>query len=83
MGAFVNKGLTMHTGQTHVHCYIEPLLRKIEEGEVDPSFVITHRVKLEDALELYKTFRDMKTDVLRSCRSPNHKSDLCAEKYIA
>src|SRR5882757_2672266 len=56
IGAFVNKGLTLKTGQTHVHRYIDPLLKRIEGGEIDPSFVITHRVRLDDAPEMYKTF---------------------------
>jgi threonine dehydrogenase-like Zn-dependent dehydrogenase len=57
-GAFMNKGLTMKTGQTHMQRYMKPLLKKVEAGEVDPSFVITHRVKLDDAPAAYKTFRD-------------------------
>ena len=57
-GAAMNKGLTMKMGQTHVHRYLEPLLKKIEEGEIDPSFVITHRVGLDDVPAAYKTFRD-------------------------
>ncbi len=44
MGAFVNKGLTMKSGQTHVHRYLPALMKKITSGEIDPSFVITHRV---------------------------------------
>src|SRR5437763_9596915 len=59
-GAFMNKGLTMKTGQTHMQRYMKPLLRKIEEGAIDPSFVITHRVKLDDAPKAYSTFRDKK-----------------------
>lgn len=59
-GAFMNKGLTMKTGQTHMQRYMKPLLKKIESREIDPSFVITHRVKLQDAPEAYKTFRDKK-----------------------
>ena len=58
MGAFVNKGLTMKTGQTHIHRYLAPLMKKIQEGEIDPSFVITHSVPLEDGPAMYKTFRD-------------------------
>ncbi len=46
MGAFVNKGLTMKTGQTHVHRYLKPLTAKIEAGDIDPSFVITHKAPL-------------------------------------
>lgn len=55
-GAFMNKGLTMKTGQTHVQRYLRPLLEKIEEGEIDPSAVITHRVSLADAPKAYETF---------------------------
>ena len=43
MGAFMNKGLTMKTGQTHTQRYMAPLLEKIQKGEIDPSFVITHK----------------------------------------
>ncbi len=57
LGAFMNKGLTLKTGQTHMQRYMKPLLKRIEAGEVDPSFVITHEVKLEDAPAAYKTFR--------------------------
>src|SRR4029078_13468376 len=48
-GAFMNKGLTMKTGQTHMQRYMKPLLQKVEAGEIDPSFVITHTVPLEKA----------------------------------
>jgi threonine dehydrogenase-like Zn-dependent dehydrogenase len=61
MGAFVNKGLTMKSGQTHVHRYLKPLMEKIQSGEIDPSFLITHRLPLAEAPGAYKTFRD-KTD---------------------
>ena len=57
-GAAMNKGLTMKMGQTHVQKYLEPLLRKVEAGEIDPSFVITHKIGLKDAPGAYKTFRD-------------------------
>ena len=60
MGAFMNKGLTMKSGQTHMQNYMKRLLKKIESNEIDPSFVITHRVELKDAPEAYKTFRDKK-----------------------
>jgi threonine dehydrogenase-like Zn-dependent dehydrogenase len=58
VGSFMNRSLTMKTGQTHVQHYSKPLLKRIEEGEIDPSFVITHRGRLADAPEYYKTFRD-------------------------
>ena len=58
VGAFMNKGLTMKTGQTHMMSYMKPLLERIEKGEIDPSFVISHKVPIDSAPEMYKTFRD-------------------------
>lgn len=60
-GAVVNKGLTIRTGQTHVQRYLAPLLEKIESGDIDPSFVITHRIALDEAPDAYKKF-DAKKD---------------------
>lgn len=57
-GALMNKGLTVKTGQTHMHRYMKPLLERIQKGEIDPSFVITHTRPLAEAPALYKTFRD-------------------------
>ncbi|MFK4771547.1 hypothetical protein [Rhizobium sp. ZW T2_16] len=54
----MGKGLTLKTGQTHVQRYLEPLLNLIVEGKIDPSFLITHRIGLEEGPEAYKTFRD-------------------------
>ena len=70
MVALMNKGLTIKTGQTHVQKYLQPLLDKIEEGEIDPSFVITHRCKLEEAPEMYKTFRDKKDGCIKVVLTP-------------
>jgi len=58
MGAYVNKGLTMKTGQTHMMRYMKPLLDRVERGEIDPSFVVSHRVPIDQAPEMYKVFRD-------------------------
>ena len=69
-GAFMNKALTMKTGQTHMQRYLKPLLKKIEDGLIDPSFVITHRVKLEDAPAAYKTFRDKKEGCIKVVLQP-------------
>lgn len=69
-GAFVNKGLTLKSGQTHVHRYLPILLEKIEKGEIDPSFVITHRGSLDDAPDLYKTFRDKKDGCIKCVMTP-------------
>jgi threonine dehydrogenase-like Zn-dependent dehydrogenase len=69
-GALMNKGLTLKTGQTHVHRYLEPLLEKIEQGEIDPSFVITHRLKLDDAPGAYKTFREKEEGCIKVVMTP-------------
>ena len=57
-GAAMNKGLQFKMGQTHMQRYLEPLLEKIEAGQIDPSAVITHRERLEDAPAAYEKFRD-------------------------
>ena len=69
-GAAMNKGLTMKMGQTHVQRYTEPLLRMIEAGEIDPSFVITHTVPLERGPEMYKTFRDKQDGCIKVVLKP-------------
>ncbi len=69
-GAAMNKGLTIRTGQTHVHRYMRPLLDRIERGEIDPSFVITHRAPLVDAPELYKTFREKEDGCIKVVLTP-------------
>jgi threonine dehydrogenase-like Zn-dependent dehydrogenase len=56
LGAFMNKALRLKTGQTHVQHYMRPLLAKIENGEIDPSFVITHRLPLDEAPRAYDMF---------------------------
>jgi threonine dehydrogenase-like Zn-dependent dehydrogenase len=58
LGAFMNKGLTLKTGQTHMMRYMKPLLERIERGEIDPTFVISHVMPLEEAPRGYKIFRD-------------------------
>ncbi|MBY4732303.1 zinc-dependent alcohol dehydrogenase [Cupriavidus pauculus] len=58
MGAVMNKGLTLRTGQTHVNRWTDDLLQRILDGQIDPTFIITHRVALEDGPAMYKTFRD-------------------------
>lgn len=58
IGALMNKGLTVRTGQTHVNRWTDDLLARIEKGQIDPSFVVTHTVRLEQGPQMYKTFRD-------------------------
>ena len=57
MGAAFNKGLTFKMGQTHVHRYLRPLFEKIESGQIDPSFVVTHVMPLDQAAEAYEIFK--------------------------
>jgi len=57
-GALMNKGLTLRAGQTHVNRWTDDLLRRVQENEIDPSFVITHECALEDGPEMYHTFRE-------------------------
>jgi threonine dehydrogenase-like Zn-dependent dehydrogenase len=56
MGSFMNRSLTMKTGQCHVQRYMKPLLERIERGDIDPSFVITHHMKLDEAAKGYDMF---------------------------
>jgi len=70
MGAFMNKGLTMRTGQTHVNRWTDDLLRRIEEGEIDPSFVITHTAPLEQGPEMYQVFRDKRDSCVKVVLKP-------------
>jgi len=69
-GAAMNKGLTLKMGQTHVQKYLQPLLKMIELGEFDPSFVITHRIGLDDAPAAYKTFRDKQDGCIKVVLHP-------------
>jgi threonine dehydrogenase-like Zn-dependent dehydrogenase len=69
-GAAFNKGLTMKMGQTHVHRYVRPLMERIANGEIDPSFVVTHKVPLEQAPEMYKTFRDKEDGCIKVVLKP-------------
>lgn len=69
-GAVMNKGLTIRTGQTHVNRWTDDLLRRIQEGQIDPSFVITHTVGLEQGPAMYKTFRDKKDGCIKVVLKP-------------
>jgi len=69
-GALMNKGLTLRTGQTHVNRWTDDLLRRIQEGQIDPSFVITHTVGLEQGPEMYEIFRDKKDGCIKVVIKP-------------
>jgi len=71
LGAFMGKGLTLKTGQTHVQRYLEPLMKLIQDGKIDPSFLITHRIGLEEGPEAYKTFRDKQDGCVKVVIRPN------------
>ncbi len=70
MGAAFNKGLTFKMGQTHVHRYLKPLLETIEAGRIDPSFVITHKLSLDDAPSAYRQFRDKEDGCIKVMLRP-------------
>jgi threonine dehydrogenase-like Zn-dependent dehydrogenase len=70
MGAFMNKGLTMKTGQTHVHRYLRPLLERVQNGEIDPSFVITHSLSLDQAPHGYEIFKHKKDSCIKIVLKP-------------
>lgn len=70
LGALMQKGLNIRTGQTHVQRYMKPLLARIEKGEIDPSFVITHRMKLDEAPEGYKIFNDKQDECIKIVLKP-------------
>jgi threonine dehydrogenase-like Zn-dependent dehydrogenase len=71
IGSFMNRSLTLKTGQTHVHRYLKPLLERIQKKELDPSFVITHRLPLEEAPRAYKMFRDKEDDCIKVVLKPD------------
>jgi threonine dehydrogenase-like Zn-dependent dehydrogenase len=73
-GAAMNKGLTMKMGQTHVKKYYNKLLKMIEEGNIDPSFVVTHKMSLEDAPRGYKIFRDKEDKCIKVVLKPQMKA---------
>jgi threonine dehydrogenase-like Zn-dependent dehydrogenase len=70
VGALMNKGLTVRTGQTHVNRWTDELLAFIEEGTIDPSFVITHTAPLEDGPDLYWTFRNKQDGCVKVVLKP-------------
>ncbi len=70
LGAAFAKGLTLKMGQTHVHRYLRPLLARVERGEIDPSFIVTHRVRLDDAPAMYRTFREKQDGCIKVVMRP-------------
>ena len=70
LGSLMNKGLTLKTGQTHVQRYLKPLLERIERNEIDPSFVITHRMALDDAPKGYDIFLKKQDECVKVVLTP-------------
>jgi threonine dehydrogenase-like Zn-dependent dehydrogenase len=70
IGAVMNRGLTIKTGQCHVHRYLKPLLEHIEQGDIDPSFIVTHRMSLDDASDGYETFKHKQDECVKVVLKP-------------
>jgi threonine dehydrogenase-like Zn-dependent dehydrogenase len=73
-GAAFAKGLSFRMGQTHVLKYMKPLLRRIEQGDIDPSFVVTHRLSIDEAPRGYQMFRDQKDQCIKVVLKPHSDS---------
>ena len=70
IGSIMNRSLTIKTGQAHVQRYMRPLLERIQRGEIDPSFVITHRMRLGEAPAAFKTFGEKQEDCIKVVLKP-------------
>ena len=70
MGALMNRGLSIRTGQCHVQRYLRPLLERVQNGEIDPSFVVTHRLPLDEAPKGYELFKHKEDDCLKVVLKP-------------
>ena len=73
MGQLMNRSISIRTGQCHVHRYMKPLLERVEKGEIDPSFVITHRMPLEDAPKGYRMFRNKQDNCEKIVLKPQER----------
>ena len=70
MGAVMNRGLTIRSGQCHAHRYMKPLLERIQNGEIDPTFIITHTIPLSEAPRGYELFKTKRDDCLKVVLKP-------------
>jgi threonine dehydrogenase-like Zn-dependent dehydrogenase len=70
MGSVMNRSLTIRTGQTHVQRYLKPLLQRIENGDIDPSFVVTHRLPLDQAPDAYEMFLNKTHECIKVVLKP-------------
>lgn len=70
MGSLMNRSITIKTGQCHVQRYMRPLLERVQRGEIDPSFVVTHRLRLDDAPQGYETFLHKEDECVKVVLKP-------------
>jgi threonine dehydrogenase-like Zn-dependent dehydrogenase len=70
IGSVMNRSITIRTGQTHVQRYLKPLLQRIENGEIDPSFVVTHTMSLDQAPEGFQMFNDKQDECIKIVLKP-------------
>jgi threonine dehydrogenase-like Zn-dependent dehydrogenase len=70
MGALMNRGISIRTGQCHVQRYLRPLLERIQNGEIDPSFIVTHRLPLDEARRGYELFKQKQDGCLKVVLEP-------------
>lgn len=70
LGAFMNKALTMKTGQTHMMRYMQPLLERVQRGDINPAFVVSHRLPLDSAPDAYRMFRDKQDKCIKVVMDP-------------
>jgi threonine dehydrogenase-like Zn-dependent dehydrogenase len=73
-GSLMNRSLKIRTGQTHVQKYLQPLLKRIQDGEIDPSFVVTHRMSLEEAPKAYDMFLNKKDACVKIVLKPGDRA---------
>jgi threonine dehydrogenase-like Zn-dependent dehydrogenase len=73
-GSIVQGAITVKTGQTHVQRYLRPLLELIERGDIDPSFIVTHRMALEDAAEGFALFNDKQDECIKIVLKPGERA---------
>jgi threonine dehydrogenase-like Zn-dependent dehydrogenase len=69
-GAVMNRGLTIKTGQTHVHRYMQPLLERIQKGEIDTTCIITHHLPLDEAPHGYDIFKNKQDECIKVVLKP-------------
>jgi threonine dehydrogenase-like Zn-dependent dehydrogenase len=69
-GAFMNKSLQLRTGQCHVQKYLQPLYERVRDGQIDPSFIVTHQVDLDQAPNAYETFKHKEDECVKVVLKP-------------